>query len=79
MDKTPMSVQNDFYRNLYENYEELSGFLRSALDSRDRDTEEMRYLYDFIRYKGLDGEYRYFRENAHEDTSQDLPFPSLVL
>lgn len=79
MRKPSKNVQESFYRNLYENYEELSGFLRSALEDHERDTEEMRYLYDFIRYKGLDGEYRYFRENAHEDTSKDLPFPSLVL
>ena len=79
MKKLSQNVQDSFYRNLYENYEELSGFLRSALDDHERDTEEMWYLYDFIRYKGLDDEYRYFKENAHEDTSKDLPFPSLVL
>ena len=49
------------------------------MDSHDQDVEEMRYLYDFIHYKELDEEYRYFRENAHEDTSKDQPFPSLVL
>jgi len=79
MKKLSQNVQDSFYRNLYENYEELSGFLRSALDDNERDTEEMRYLYDFIRYKGLDDEYMYFRKNAHEDKSKDLPFPSLVL
>lgn len=79
MKKPSVTIQDNFYRNLYENYEEMSGFLRSTLDSLDRDTEEMRYLYDFIHYKDLDGEYRYFRENAHEDMSKDQPFPSLVL
>ena len=79
MKRSPKNVQDAFYRNLYENYEELSGFLRSAMDSHDQDVEEMRYLYDFIHYKELDEEYQYFRENAHEDTSKDLPFPSLVL
>jgi len=79
MKKPSANIQDGFYRNLYENYEELSGFLRSILDSHERDTEEMRYLHDFIHYKGLDEEYRYFRENAHEDTRKDLPFPSLVL
>lgn len=79
MKKPSANIQDGFYRNLYENYGELSGFLRSILDSHERDMEEMRYLHDFIHYKGLDEEYRYFRENAHEDTSKDLPFPSLVL
>lgn len=79
MKKPPGSVQDAFYRSLYENYEELSGFLRSAMDRHDQDVEEMRYLYDFIHYKELDEEYWYFRENAHEETSKALPFPSLVL
>ena len=51
MRKPSKNVQDSFYRNLYENYEELSGFLRSAMDDLDRNTEEMRYLYDFIRHK----------------------------
>ena len=79
MKKSSKNVQDNFYRNLYENYQELNGFLTSTLDSQYRDTEEMRYLHDFIHYKNLDGEYAYFRENAQEDTSRDLPFPSLVL
>ena len=54
MKKPPGNIQDVFYRNLYENYEELSGFLRSAMDSHDQYVEEMRYLYDFIHYKGMD-------------------------
>ncbi len=79
MKRTSPNVQDSFYRNLYENYQELSDFLSTMLDSQYRDMEEMRYLSDFIRYKNLDEEYAYFRENAHEDTSKELPFPSLVL
>ena len=72
-------IQERFFKNLYENYEELSGFLTSALDSQYRDMEEMRYLCEFIRYKDLDEEYNYFRENAHEVTIKDMPFPILTL
>ena len=72
-------IQERFFKNLYENYEELSGFLTSALDSQYRDMEEMRYLCEFIRYKDLDEEYNYFRENAHEVTRKDMPFPILTL
>ena len=79
MNKPSDRIQDGFYRNLYENYEELSGFLTSTLDKQYSDMEEMRYLCDFIHYKELDEEYLYFRKNAHEDTSKDLPFPSLVL
>ncbi len=79
MKKTSAGIQDKFYRNLYENYQEMNGFLTSTLDSQYRDMEEMRYLHDYIHYKGLDEDYAYFRENAHEDTSEELPFPSLVL
>ena len=79
MKRTSPNVQDGFYRNLYENYQELSGFLTSTLDDQYRDMEEMRYLYDFIHYRDLDEDYAYFRENAHEDTSEELPFPSFVL
>lgn len=79
MKKPSKSIQDRFYKNLYENYEELSGFLTSALDSQYRDMEEMRYLSEFIRYKELDEEYAYFRENAHEVNKRDMPFPILTL
>ena len=79
MKKSSGSIQKRFYKNLYENYEELSGFLTSALDSQYRDMEEMRYLCEFIRYKDLDEEYSYFRENAHEVNRRDMPFPILTL
>ena len=79
MKKPPRDIQDKFYRNLYENYEELSGFLTSTLDSQYRDMEEMRYLCEFIRYKDLDEEYAYFRENAREVRRKDMPFPILTL
>lgn len=79
MRKTSDKIQERFYKNLYENYEELSGLLTSAIDSQSRDMEEMRYLCEFIRYKDLDEEYNYFRENAHEVTRKDMPFPILTL
>ena len=79
MRKTFEKIQDRFYKNLYENYQELSGFLTSAMDSQYRDTEEMRYLYEFIRYKDLGDEYSYFRENAHEVCREDMPFPILTL
>ena len=79
MRKTFEKIQDRFYKNLYENYQELSGFLTSAMDSQYRDMEEMRYLYEFIRYKDLGDEYSYFRENAHEVCREDMPFPILTL
>ena len=79
MRKTSEKIQDRFYKNLYENYQELSGFLTSAMDSQYRDMEDMRYLYEFIRYKDLGDEYSCFRENAHEVCREDMPFPILTL
>jgi hypothetical protein len=79
MKKPSKSIQDKFYKNLYENYEELSEFLTSALDSQYRDMEEMRYLSEFIRYKNREEEYAYFRENAHEVSRRDMPFSILTL
>ena len=42
MRKTSSKIQERFYKNLYENYEELSGFFTSVLDSQYRDMEEIR-------------------------------------
>ena len=41
--------------------------------------ERYEEMNDFIHYKKLDEEYRYFREHAHEDESSELPFPYLML
>lgn len=41
-------------------------------------SEEARYMHDFIHYKNLENEFRYFCENAHEEDSE-LPFPYLVI
>lgn len=79
MKKSSRSIQDGIYRCLYENYDEMSVFLRSELEGRERDIEEMRYLSDFIHYKNLDDEYYYFRKNAHEVLSEEYPFPTLVL
>jgi hypothetical protein len=67
------------YQNLYERYEEMSEFLSSLLEDTRRNETELRYLSDFIHYKKLDEEFRYFRENAHEEPESELPFPYLTL
>ena len=67
------------YQNLQERYEEMSDFLSDVLDEQRRDSEELRYLKDFIHYQELEEEYLYFRRNAHEEEDSDLPFPHLTL
>lgn len=41
--------------------------------------ERYEEMSDFIHYKNLDDEFRYFKEHAHEDKNSELPFPSLAL
>ncbi len=63
------------YQNLQERYEEMSDYLLDLMENE----EDLKYLKDFVHYKRMDEEFRYFREHAHEDENSELPFPYLVL
>lgn len=71
--------EQDLYQNLQERYEEMNDFLLSLLDDHKRAEEDLKYLNAFIHCKKLGEEFRYFRENAHEEYEPDLPFPYLTL
>ena len=71
--------EQNLYQNLQEHYEEMNDFLLSLLDDHKLAEEDLKYLNAFIHYKKLDEEFRYFRENAHEEYEPDLPFPYLTL
>ena len=71
--------EQNLYRNLQERYEEMNDFLLNLIEDEKCAREELRYLNDFVRYKKLDEEFRYFREHAHEEYEPDLPFPHLTL
>lgn len=71
--------EQDLYQNLQECYEEMNDFLLSLLDDHKRAEEDLKYLNAFIHNKKMDEEFRYFRENAHEEYEPDLPFPYLTL
>ena len=71
--------EQDLYQNLQERYEEMNDFLLSLLDDHKRAEEDLKYLNAFIQYKKLGEEFRYFRENAHEEYEPDFPFPYLTL
>ena len=45
----------------------------------DQYLAELKYLYDFVKYRELEEDFRFFRENAHLDQNEDLPFPRYVL
>lgn len=71
--------EENVYQNLQERYQEMNDFLLNLMDDHKRSEEDLRYLSDFIHYKNLDDEFRYFKEHAHDDKDSELPFPSLVL
>lgn len=71
--------EHDLYQNLQERYEEMNDFLLNLLDDHKRAEEDLKYLNAFIHYKKLDEEFRYFRENAHEEYEPDLPFSYFTL
>lgn len=77
--KKNIKKQKKLYQELQELHEEMSDFLSNVLDEQRRDSEELRYLKDFIHYQELEEEYLYFRRNAHEEENSDLPFPYLTL
>ena len=77
--KKAIKEQKKLYQRLQNLYGEMSDFLSDVLDEQRRDSEELRYLKDFIHYQELEEEYLYFRRNAHEEENSDLPFPHLTL
>ena len=77
--KKVIKKQKKLYRELQELHDEMSDFLSDVLDEQGRNSEELRYLKDFIHYQELEEEYLYFRRNAHEEENSDLPFPYLTL
>ncbi|MDD3041268.1 MAG: hypothetical protein PHO71_25820 [Bacteroides sp.] len=57
----------------------MSEHILSMQEDCKRSDLELQYLRDFISYKGLNKEFQYFRENSHEERSEDLPFSYFTL
>lgn len=66
-------------QDLYDELDELRHYICNLLDDQEDTHTEIKYLSGFINYKNLEEEYLYFRENAHEEYEDDLPFPTLTL
>lgn len=79
MAKNKVTRDQDLYKNLLERYEDMSDYLSELIDDNKRNVSELRYLEHFIHYKNLDDEFRYFKEHAHEECDEDLPFSHLTL
>ena len=67
------------YHNLKELYQESSEIVRNLETENSRLYHELYYLHEFISYKGLSEEYRFFEENAYEEYDENCPFPHLTI
>lgn len=67
------------YKHLRKNHTDLSDEFSNLIEEKNSDDIEWRYLSEFIHYKNLDEEFKYFRENAHEEVDENLPFSRLKL
>ena len=66
-------------QNLNNQIEYMRDLITDLLSDQEIDHEEIKYLRAFVSYKKLEEEYHYFRENAHEEYEENLPFPTLTL
>lgn len=71
--------EQNIYQNLQDRCFEMSDLISSPVEDCNHNEADLRYLNEFIRYKKLDEEYQYFRENAHEEYEEAMPFPYLTL
>ena len=67
------------YQQLLEQFDELRCYAVDVAAHCDEMTEELKYSWDFIKYKKLEDEFQFFRKHAHLDESEELPFPPYVL
>ncbi|MBQ9610232.1 MAG: hypothetical protein IJV15_12410 [Lachnospiraceae bacterium] len=57
----------------------MSYELNSINEDLHHAEEEIRYMSGFISWKNLDDEYAAFKQDAHEEIDENMPFPRLVM
>ena len=76
-------MRNPDNKPSYEALESLVDAARERIaDLEDNEclmSREINYLYSFIARKNLSEEFAYFKENAHEESDDELPFSTLTL
>ena len=76
---TYLSVYNYLYQQLLDQFDELRSYAIDAASNCDVMSDEMKYLFDFIKYKNLEDEFRYFQQHAHLEATDEEPFPFYTL
>lgn len=80
MRKHPRSLSlQERYDNLQSFCQEMASYIRDLENDIAQVSDDLRYLHAFISYYNLDKEFQFFKENAHEEYREDLPFPELTL
>ena len=80
-----MAVSNEvikehkLYINIKANLEEACDHIHGLESDCQELASENRYLYDFLQHKDLMEEFQYFKDHAHPDNDEELPFPDYVL
>lgn len=67
------------YEDLQELFQEMSDYLQEVVTQQQDQAESLEYLSDYIAYRGLEEDFNYFRENAHRESDEDMPFPRYVM
>lgn len=75
LDTTPRTE----LQKLQDRYDELSDITCSMAQDRAELSEKVTYLSDFVQWLGLEGKYQEFKEHAHLEQNEDLPFSHYIL
>lgn len=78
-ERNPVIKKQKDQRNLQNRYTEALDHILELEDEHRYWSTELQYLNDYIHYKNLDEDYQYFRENAHEERDENLPFAFYTL
>ncbi len=64
---------------LEQRFDEVTDYLREALEKIDALEKENHFLHEYVAWKGLELEFSRFKREAHEEYLDGLPFPRLVM
>lgn len=62
-----------------QRFDEVSDYLREALDRIEALEKENHLLHEYVAWKGLESDFSRFQLEAHVEYMDGLPFPRLVM
>lgn len=67
------------YKELEELYDMACFDANKYMKESNELSFNLKYLQDYVKWKGLEDDFIYFKKHAHLDTNEDIPFPDYVL